>query len=131
MEPMTVDFRPTPHQLRHTRMLMAIDPTANQVLTIATTQVGLLVTLRMMGLIPMMTSTIIRRALVQLLVALHPLMDAGVRRRPDWTTTLAMNDPELIQKMQMVLHYHSGGAMYLVFLLAPVLECLPLAWFLL
>ena len=110
---------------------MAIDPTVNQVLTIATTQVGLRVTLHIMVLIPMMTLTIIRPASVQLLVVLRPLMAAAVRRRPDWTTTLAMNDLELRQKMQMALRYHSGGAMYLVFLLAPVLGCLPLAWLLL
>jgi hypothetical protein len=135
-----VDFRPTPHWFHHTRMPMAIDRTVSQVLTMivpsameqATTQAGLLATLRMMALIPMTTSMIIRRPVsVQLLVVLPPLMDARVRRRPDWTTTLATSDPEPTQKMQMVPRYRNGGAMYLVFLLAPVLECLSLAWFLL
>jgi hypothetical protein len=51
-------------------------------------------------------------------------MDVGVRRRPDWSITLATSDPELRQKMQMVPPYRSGGATYLVFLLAPVLEWL-------
>jgi hypothetical protein len=119
---------------------MAIDPTVNRVLTMITpltmvlpaTQLGLLVTLRMMALILMTTLMIIRwlAASVQHLVVLPPLMDAGVRRRLDWTITLAMSDPELTQKMQMVPRYRSGGATYLVFLLALVDQLLP-AWVLL
>jgi hypothetical protein len=131
---MTVDTRLTPHMFRHmhTHTPMAIDPTVNRVLTMIiplvmvfpATQAGLLVTLHMMALIPMTTLMIIRwpAALVQHLVVLPPLMDVGVRRRPDWTITLATSDLELTQKMQMVPRYHNGGATYLVFLLAPVLE---------
>jgi hypothetical protein len=67
---MTVDTRLTPHMFRHihTHIPMAIDPTANRVLTmiiplamvLLAMQVGLLATLRMMALIPMTTSMIIQ-----------------------------------------------------------------------
>lgn len=142
MGPMSVDTRLTPHMFRHirTHIPMAIDPTVNRVLTmimpltmvLPATQLDLLVTLRMMALILMTTLMIIRwlAASVQHLVVLPPLMDAGVRRRLDWTITLAMSDPELTQKMQMVPRYRSGGATYLVFLLALVDQLLP-AWVLL
>lgn len=139
---MTVDTRLTPHMSRyiHTHMPMAIDPTVNRVLTtimplamvLPATQPGLLVTLRMMASIPMTSLMIIRwpAASVQHLVVLPRLMDVEVRRRLDWTITLAMSDPELTQKMQMVLHCRCGGAMYLVFLLALLERLLP-AWVLL
>jgi uncharacterized membrane protein YdjX (TVP38/TMEM64 family) len=67
---MTVDTRLTPHMFRHihTHIPMAIDPTANRVHTMImssamvfpATQVGLLVTLRTMALIPMMILMIIQ-----------------------------------------------------------------------
>jgi hypothetical protein len=139
---MTVDTRLTPPMFRHihTHIPMAIDPTVNRVLTMITplamvspaTQAGLVVTPRMTALIPMTTLMIIRwpAASVQHLVVLPPLMDVGVRRRPDWTITLATSDPELTQKMQMVPRYRSGGVMYLVSPLAPVDRLFP-AWVLL
>jgi hypothetical protein len=101
------------------------------------TQAGLLVTLRMMALIPMTTWMIIRwpAASVQHLVVLPLMMDAGVPQRLDWTITLTMSDPELRQKMQMVPRYRCGGATYLVFLLAlldlALLDRLFPAWVLL
>lgn len=64
----------------------------------------------------------------QLLVVLLLWTDGEAQQRPCWTTTLDMSDRELTQKIQMVLRYRSGGVMYLAFHLAPVLECLSLAW---
>ena len=131
---MTVDTRLSLHMFHHihTHISMAIDPIVNRLLTmimplamvLPAMQAGLQVTLRMMASIPMMTSMSIRwpAASAQRLVVLPPSMDVGVRRRPDWTITLATSDPELTQKMQMVPHYRSGGATYLVFLLVLVLE---------
>jgi len=63
---MIVDTLPTLHI--HTHIPMAIDPTVNRVLTmimplamvLPATQAGLLVTLRMMALIPMTTSMTIQ-----------------------------------------------------------------------
>ena len=57
-------------------------------------------------------------------------MVVGVRRRLDWTITLAMSDHGLKQKIQMVPRYLSGGAMYLVFILALLERQFP-AWVLL
>ena len=136
MGPMTVDTRLTPHI--HTHTPMAIDRIVNRVHTmimamvLSATQAGLLVTLHMMASTPMTSMMIIRwpAVSVQHLVVLPPLMDAGVRPRPDWTITLAMIDPELTQKMRMVPRYRSGGATYLVFLLV-LLERLFPAWALL
>jgi hypothetical protein len=98
----------------------------------AVTQAGHLVTIPMTALIPTTTLRIIPRAIsVQLLVALLPWMDVEAQQRPVWTNTLAMSDHELKQKMQTVLRYRSGGATYLAFHLARVLECQALAWVLL
>ena len=70
MGPMTVDTRLTLHMFRHihTHIPMAIDRIVNRVLTmimplataLRATQLGLLVTLRMMALIPMTTLMSIR-----------------------------------------------------------------------
>jgi len=99
---------------------------------LAVTQAGHLVTIPMMALIPMTTSRIILQTMpVQLLVVLLPWMDVEAQQRPVWTNTLAMSDHELIQKMQTVPRYHSGGATYLAFHLARVFEGLSLAWVLL
>jgi|SRR6266850_433787 len=95
---------------------------------LAVTQAGHLVTISMMALIPTTTSRIIPQAMpVQLPVVLLPWMDVEAQQRPVWTSTLAMSDHELIQKMQTVPRYHSGGATYLAFHLARILECLSLA----
>ena len=66
MAPTTVDTRLTPHMFRHihTHIPMAIDPTVNRVLTMIMSlpmvEAGLLVTLRMMALIPMTILMIIQ-----------------------------------------------------------------------
>src|SRR5216683_7189888 len=105
-----------------TNMLSAI--------VLVVTQAGLLATLPMMASIPTMTLRIIRQTVsVQLLVVLPPWMDVEAQQRLDWISTLATSGHELIQKMQTAPRYRSGGATYLVFRLALVLECLlPLAW---
>ena len=92
---------------------------------LAVTLADYLVTIPMMALIPMTTLRIIP---VQLLAAPLPWMDVEVQQRLVWTNTLAMSDHELAQKMQTVPRYRSGGATYLVFHPARVLECRALAW---
>lgn len=93
---------------------------------LAVTQVGLLATLLTMALIPTTTWRITWQLVsAQLLVVLPLWMDGEAQQPPCWTSTLAMSDRELTQKIPTVLRYRSGGVMYLVFHL--VLECLSLA----
>jgi len=115
---------------------MARDPIVNQVLMMlmlsatvsAPVQVGLSVTLITTALIPMTTWTIIQRPIsAQPLVVLPPRTDVVALRRLDQINIMVTSAHELTQKMQMVPRYRSGGAMYPVFLLGPVLEYLFLA----
>jgi hypothetical protein len=138
MGTMNARSRSTLPQFHHTRMLMVADQIVSQVLMmtippaivlLAATQADLLVTPPTMVSTLMMTLRIMRQLVsVQLLVVLHPWTGAEALRPRDWITTLATSDHELTQKMQMVLRYHNGEAMYLVFRLVPLFGCLSLAW---
>src|SRR5712671_1740604 len=137
VRPTIVGYRIIPHWFHHTRILMARDPIVNQVLMMlmlsatvsAPVQVGLSVTLITTALIPMTTWTIIQRPIsAQPLVVLPPRTDVVALRRLDQINIMVTSAHELTQKMQMVPRYRSGGAMYPVFLLGPVLEYLFLAW---